>query len=450
MSQNRDLNNKANANRQAAAQQGATSEWLRSALTEAHELDEADPLRAWRDAFWIPRHGEGEQHYFCGNSLGLQPRALASYMEEELGHWRDLAVEGHFTGPRPWMHYQQALEDSLAGLLGAKPSEVVAMNALTVNLHLLMISFFRPSGSRRRILIERQPFPSDRYAVESQLRLHGLDPDECLVEFGADSDEPLIDEAALEDYLAREGEQVAMVLWPGVQYATGQSFDLQRITRAAHAAGATIGFDLAHAVGNVPVSLHESGADFAAWCTYKYLNSGPGAVAGAFVHERHHGRDDLPRLHGWWGCDPQSRFLMEPEFVPAPGVDAWLMSNSPIFSTAPLRVSLDIFERAGFEALRKKSQFMTGWLEQQIRHHLGEVLDIITPSDPAQRGCQLSLALRDGRDAGRDLFESLIGAGIIGDWREPNIIRVAPVPLYNRFEDCHAFLRHVSEWHARR
>ncbi len=418
-----------------------------SSLDQARDLDRQDSLAEWRERFWIPRHGDdGEQIYFVGNSLGLQPKALAGYIEEELSHWRELGVEGHFSGPRPWMSYHEALQEPLARLVGARPAEVVAMNALTVNLHLLMVSFFRPDGKRNRIVIERQPFPSDRYAVESQLRFHGLDPDECLVELGADSDRRLVDEALVEDYVAREGDRVALVLWPGVQYATGQNFDLARIAAAARAAGAAVGFDLAHAVGNVPVNLHDSGADFAAWCSYKYLNSGAGAVSGAFVHERHHDRRDLPRFHGWWGCEPEQRFLMGPEFVPAPGADAWLLSNSPILSMAPLRVSLDIFEAAGHDALREKSLRLTGYLEGLLRSELPELIDIITPGDPSRRGCQLSLAVREGPEAGRDLFGHLVRQGVVGDWREPDIIRVAPVPLYNRFEDCWHLVRHIREW----
>ncbi len=416
----------------------------------ARELDQTDPLRHWRDEFWIPKHEEGEQSYFCGNSLGLQPRAVAPFMDEELARWRDLGVESHFKGERPWMTYLDNLKAPLARVVGALPEEVVAMNALTVNLHLLMISFFQPQGSRNRIVIERQAFPSDRYAVESQLRLHGLDPAECLVELAAKGPERLLEEDDIEDYLRREGDRVALVLWPGVQYATGQSFDLQRVASAAHKAGAMVGFDLAHSVGNTPLDLHGSGADFAAWCTYKYLNAGPGAVGGAFVHERHHGRTDLPRLHGWWGCAPESRFLMGPEFVPASGVDAWLMSNSPIFSTAPLWVSLQVFESAGFEALRAKSLSLTAYLERLVLEELGDVLEIITPSDPSRRGCQLSMAVREGREAGRSLFEYLIGAGIVGDWREPDIIRAAPVPLYNRYEDCWNFVAQVKRWLSQR
>ncbi len=420
---------------------------LKALEEKARDLDTQDPLAHWRDAFWIPRHGDaGEQSYFVGNSLGLQPRAVAAYMQEELGHWRDFGVEGHFSGPRPWMSYHEALQEPLAAMVGARPAEVVAMNALTVNLHLLMVSFFRPEGRRNRIVIERQPFPSDRYAVESQLRFHGLDPKTCLVELGAESDDRLVDEGLVEEYLEREGDQVALVLWPGVQYATGQLFDLERIAAAARRAGAAVGFDLAHAVGNVPLDLHGSGVDFAAWCSYKYLNSGAGAVSGAFVHERHHDRTDLPRFHGWWGCEPEQRFLMGPDFVPAPGADAWLLSNSPILSMAPLRVSLDIFEAAGFPALRNKSLALTGFLERLLQEVVPDVIDIITPVDPARRGCQLSLAVREGADAGRELFGHLVREGIVGDWREPDIIRVAPVPLYNRYLDCWKLVQQIRRW----
>jgi kynureninase len=420
---------------------------LAEALERARALDLEDSLARWRDAFWIPRHDdETEQAYFVGNSLGLQPRALAAFMEEELAHWRDLGVEGHFSGPRPWMRYHEALREPMAEMVGARPAEVVLMNALTVNLHLLMVSFFRPEPGRDRILVERHPFPSDRYAVESQLRFHGLDPAECLVELGPRDGTRLLDEADIESYLEREGDRVALVLWPGVQYATGQRFDLARITRAAHRAGARVGFDLAHSVGNVAVDLHDSGADFAAWCCYKYLNSGAGAVSGAFVHERHHDNPDLPRFHGWWGCDPEQRFLMGPEFVPAPGADAWLLSNSPILSMAPLRVSLDIFREAGFDNLRHKSLALTGFLEGLLQAQVGDVIEIITPIDPERRGCQLSLAVREGPEAGRDLFGYLTRHGVVGDWREPDIVRVAPVPLYNRYEDCWRLVERIAAW----
>ena len=372
-------------------------------------------------------------------------RRLEGEMAEELAAWKELGVEGHFKGGHPWMSYHELLRDPLAKLTGAQPGEVVAMNSLTVNLHLMMISFYRPRGKRVKVLIERQPFPSDRYAVESQIRLHGLDPSTCLVELGGGGDDRVIKEAQIEDYLAAEGEEVALVLWPGVQYATGQSFDLHRVTRAAHSAGATVGYDLAHAVGNVPLELHDCGADFAVWCSYKYLNAGAGAVAGAFVHDRHLGRSDLPRLHGWWGCDPLKRFLMGPEFRPAAGADAWQLSNPPILAMAPVRTSLQLFSEAGMDRLRTKSIALTGTLETWLHEALDKVLEIITPPDPERRGCQLSLRVRAGRAAGRRLFESLSDSGVITDWREPDIIRIAPAPLYNSYEDCWQFVQRAKQ-----
>lgn len=417
---------------------------------QARKLDRDDPLRVFRDEFWLPRDVTGgAQLYFCGNSLGLQPHRLGNALEQELEAWRERGVAGHFEGERPWVPYHEALREPLAALAGAKPSEVVAMNSLTVNLHLAMASFYRPRGARQRIVIERQPFPSDRYAVESQIRWHGLDPRECLVELG-DPGERLIDESRVEDYLARHGEQVALVLWPGVHYASGQRFDLARISRAARAAGAHVGFDLAHSIGNVPLALHDDGPDFAAWCSYKYLNAGPGAVAGCFVHERHHGRDDLPRLHGWWGTDPDTRFAMRPDFSPAPGAAAWQVSNPPILAMAPLRVSLELFAEAGMERLRRKSVALTGYLEASIRERLEDLIEIVTPADPERRGCQLSLRVRAGRDAGRDLFRFLEIEGVLADWREPDVVRVAPVPLYNAYEDCWSLVERIAEWRVTR
>ena len=332
----------------------------------------------------------------------------------------------------------------MATLVGARPTEVVAMNSLTVNLHLMMVSFYQPQGTRTKILIEKQAFPSDRYAVESQIRFHGLDPDEHLVELGGGATEGPIDESEIEAYLAEHGNTVALVMFPGVQYATGQVFDLQRLAAAAHACGAYAGFDLAHAVGNVPIELHDSGCDFAVWCSYKYLNAGPGAVAGCFVHERHSRRTDLPRLHGWWGNDPDSRFLMGPEFIPAVGADAWQLSNPPVMAMAPLRVSLQLFDEAGMTALRQKSLQLTGYLHDLVEERLGEVMSVTTPREPSQRGCQLSLRVRAGRDSARALFDSLEKNGFIGDWREPDIIRIAPVPLYNTFEEAWRFVDFIA------
>ena len=418
-------------------------------LAEARTRDAADPLRSFRDGFSIPRHGDGaDKLYFTGNSLGLMHRASEEAIEEVLAAWKQRGVDGHFTGERPWTRYHEGLRDGLAELTGARPGEVNAMNTLTVNLHLGMVSFYRPTSRRRRIVIEQQAFPSDRYAVASQIRWHGLDPADCLVEIAPRNGERVIDESVIEEYLAREGATVALVLWPGVQYATGQVFDLPRIAAAARACGACVGFDLAHAIGNVPIALHDSGCDFAAWCNYKYLNAGPGAIGGMFVHERHGRRTDLPRLNGWYGNDLATRFRMAPEFDPAPGVDAWVLSTPPTLAIAPLLGSLQVFADAGFGRLRAKSLALTGWLAAAIREHLSGVLEIITPLEPERRGCQLSLRVRAGRERGRRLFEFLENAGAVPDWREPDVIRVAPVPLYNGYEDCARLVLMIRDWAA--
>ncbi len=415
--------------------------------TEAHALalDEADPLREFRDEFHIPRHGDAEQAYFCGNSLGLQPKAVRGALIDELDDWANLGVEGHFLGKHPWMPYHEFVRESLAACVGAMPSEVVAMNSLSVNLHLMMVSFYRPTPQRHAILIEAGAFPSDRYAVESQVRFHGFDPATSLIELEADEPGGTISMQAIERVLAERGGEIALVLWPGVQYRSGQAFDCAEVARLAHARGCMVGFDLAHGAGNRVLDLHDSGADFAAWCSYKYLNSGPGAVAGCFVHERH-ARSDRPRFAGWWGHDQATRFRMGPEFVPTPGADGWQLSNPPILALAPLRVSLEIFQRAGMAALREKSIRLTGYLERLIQQRLADVLDIVTPRDPARRGCQLSLRVIGGRERGRALFEHLSAAGIIGDWREPDVIRISPTPLYNRHADVLRFVRAVEAW----
>jgi len=416
-------------------------------LQTARELDGQDPLRKFREQFWIPPHDGGqEQVYLCGHSLGLQPRAAEAALLREMDRWRELAVSGHFQGQPGWIDFGDGLAESMAGLIGASAQEVTVMNSLTVNLHLLMVSFFRPSGRRRKILMERGAFPSDRYAVESQLRFHGLDPVDCLVELAPSGGGRLIGEDEFESWLRAQGDEVALVLWPGVQYATGQAFDLPRIAEAARAAGARIGFDLAHAVGNVPLRLHDSGCDFAAWCTYKYLNGGPGAVAACFVHARHAGDRSLPRFQGWWGNERSSRFRMEREFTPASGAEAWQLSTPPVLAMAPLRASLDLFATAGMERLRDKSRELTGWLARGIESRLGGLLEILTPTDADRRGCQLSLRVRAGREQGRSLHDWLGRHGVITDWREPDIIRVAPAPLYNRFEDCCIFLQQAQAW----
>lgn len=415
--------------------------------SEAHALaeDAADPLHALRSEFLIPRHGAGEQRYFCGNSLGLQPRAVRAALLQELDDWARLGVEAHFRGRHPWMPYHSFVRDGLATLVGAEPAEVVAMNSLSVNLHLLMVSFYRPTRERPAILIEAGAFPSDRYAVESQLRFHGFDPARDLIELAPDEPDGTISISAYERVLAEHGARIALVLWPGVQYRTGQAFDLAEIVRLAHARGCIVGLDLAHAAGNLELRLHDSGVDFAAWCHYKYCNAGPGAVAGAFVHARH-AHSDRPRFAGWWGHDQSTRFRMGPEFVPTPGAEGWQLSNPPILALAPLRVSLELFARAGMAELRRKSLRLTGYLERLIRTHLSQTLQIVTPTAPAQRGCQLSLRVVGGRERGRALFEHLESIGIIGDWREPDVIRISPTPMYNRHTDVLDFVRAVAAW----
>ncbi len=422
----------------------ASSDWARA-------RDAADPLRAFRDEFLVPTHQASDgtrvdSTYFCGNSLGLQPRAVRAAVNAELDYWAELGVEGHFKGRLPWMDYHEYVRDDLAMIVGAQPGEVVAMNTLGVNLHLLMVSFYRPTKERPAILIEAGAFPTDRYAVESQVRFHGFDPASTLIELEADEPNGLISFAAIERALAEHGARIALVMLPGIQYRTGQAFDLQAITALAHRHGCTVGFDLAHAVGNLPLQLHDSGADFAIWCSYKYLNGGPGAVGGAFVHARH-AQAVLPRFAGWWGHDKATRFQMGPQFVPIPGADGWQLSNPPILALAPLRASLEIFRRAGMPALREKSLQLTGYLEWLVQTELADVLEVVTPSDPARRGAQLSIRVRGGRTQGRALFEYLMQHGIIGDWREPDVIRISPAPLYNRFADCLTFAQAVRAWH---
>ena len=422
---------------------------LADAEAKALAEDAADALAPFRDEFLIPENPDGsEQTYFCGNSLGLMPRATRAALDDVLDGWEKLAVEAHFRGEHPWMPYHAFVREDLAAVVGALPSEVVAMNSLTANLHFMMVSFYRPTRERPAILIEKHAFPSDRHAVESQVRFHGFDPDEALIELEGDEPDGTISDAAIQRALDAHGAKIALVMLPGVQYRTGQAFDLRAITRAAHAKGCIVGFDLAHAAGNLDLRLHDVGCDFAVWCSYKYLNSGPGAVAGCFVHERH-AATDRPRFAGWWGHDQSSRFLMGPEFSPTRGAEGWQLSNPPILALAPLRVSLSIFRRAGIEALRAKSIALTGYFETLIRERLDRVLDIATPRDPARRGCQLSMRVRGGREDGRALFEHLNAIGIVVDWREPDVIRASPTPLYNRRIDCLRFVHAVEQWSQR-
>ena len=404
----------------------------------AREADAADPLRDLRKEFLFPQHDGRDVLYFTGNSLGLQPKGAAVILQEELEDWARYGVEGHFQARRPWYSYHELFSESLARIMGAKPEEVVAMNGLTTNLHLLLVSFYRPDGRRRKILCEERPFPSDTYAMASQIAFHGGDPDQDLVEMPPRKGEHTLRTEDIEARIAELGDELALVLFGGVNFYTGQAFDLGAITRAGHAAGALVGFDLAHAAGNIPLKLHDRGVDFACWCSYKYLNSGPGSVAGAFVHERHLGAD-LPRFAGWWGHDKDERFKMERTFKPMPTAEAWQLSNAPVFAMAPHRASLDLFDRAGMDALVAKSRRLTAFLEaviDRVAADTGKQLEIITPRDPDQRGCQLSVVLHG---EGRALFDELTRRGVVADWREPNVIRLAPVPLYNSFQDVWRF-----------
>jgi kynureninase len=400
------------------------------------QLDAADPLAPFRAEFHLPPGPDGRPcAYFCGNSLGLQPKAARAAAEQEFDAWERLGVEGHFHGVSPWMHYHDTLAEATARLVGASPLEVVVMNNLTVNLHLLLVSFYRPTATRYKILMEGGAFPSDQYAIESQARLHGLDPAEVIVELVPRPGEYTLRTEDVEAKIEELGDALATVLIGGVNYYTGQAFDMAAITRAGHAVGAYVGFDLAHAAGNLELHLHDWDVDFACWCSYKYLNSGPGGTSGIFVHERFAHRPDLVRLAGWWGHDPADRFQMKKGFRPMAGAAGWQLSNAQIFPMAIHRASLDIVDRAGgMAALRRKSEQLSNQLESLILN-LGlptTRLEIITPRDPAQRGCQLSVLVHE---RGRELFDFLAAQGIIADWREPNVIRLAPVPLYNSFED---------------
>jgi kynureninase len=404
----------------------------------ANSLDKADPLKSFRSQFHIPKVNGKPSLYFTGNSLGLQPKRAAQFIHEELKDWSNLGVEGHLHGKRPWLYYHKFAKKALAELVGAKPIEVVAMHQLTVNLHLLMISFYNPTPQRFKIIAESGAFPSDQYAFESQIKLHGLDPVKALIELEPRKGEHELRTEDIIEAIRKHGDQVALVLFSGVQYYTGQFFDLRAITKAGHEVGAYVGFDLAHAVGNVPLHLHRDDVDFAVWCSYKYLNSGPGSVAGAFVHEKHARNNSLKRLAGWWGHNEKERFLMQKGFKPMSGADGWQLSNFPVMAGAPHLASLDLFQLAGIKTLRKKSVLLTGYLEFLLRQIDPEEKRflILTPRNPEQRGCQLSIFIKQ---KGKQVFEALSKAGVIADWREPNVIRVAPVPMYNTFRDVYTF-----------
>lgn len=399
----------------------------------AEKMDREDPLRSFREQFYIPKQSNGaDTIYLCGNSLGLQPLKAREYVEEEMQAWQDRGVEGHVQGKHPWLPYHEFLTETAARLTGALTSEVVMMNNLTVNLHLLMVSFYRPEGKRFKIMMEGGAFPSDRYAIVSQLKFHGYSPDEALIEVFPEEGARHIEEAQIEALLAEEGETIALVLFGGVNYYTGQVFDMERIARAGQAAGCVVGFDLAHGAGNVELKLHDWNVDFAAWCSYKYLNGGPGATAGAFVHERHAENFDLPRFAGWWGHDKDSRFEMPPDFKPLPGAEGWQLSNPAILPMACLRASFEQFEAATMARLTEKSRKLTGYFDFLLREIGHPAIEIITPSHA--RGAQLSMFVHEN---GKAVYDRLTEAGVICDWREPNVVRTAPTPMYNTFEDVY-------------
>jgi kynureninase len=438
-----------------------------NSVTFSNQMDADDPLRGFRERFHIPQSDSGgDAIYFTGNSLGLQPKTARGYIEQELDDWARLAVEGHLHAKNPWLPYHEFVTEPLARVVGAMPIEVVAMNSLTVNLHLLMVSFYRPTAERYKIVIEKGAFPSDQYAVESQLRVHGFSSppyeggvdafrgrggsllsepgnpvatapgSDSLIELTPREGESILRTEDILETIEREGDQIALILLGGVNYYTGQAFDMKAITEAGHRKGCVVGFDCAHAAGNLELKLHDWDVDFAAWCSYKYLNAGPGGIAGIFVHERHSCSFDLPRFAGWWGHDKETRFLMGPNFKPLAGAEGWQISNPPIFQLASLRASLEIFDVATMPALRAKSERLTGYLEFLLSEIDDARISVITPNDPSARGCQLSIRVKD---ADKTLFDAITSKGVFADWREPDIIRVAPVPLYNSFEDVFRF-----------
>lgn len=410
-----------------------------NSLDYAKQLDREDPLSYLRKEFHIPRDKHGKEWlYFTGNSLGLQPKITEKYIRQELEDWANLGVEGHFEAKNPWLSYHELLTDTMAKIVGAKPIEVVVMNTLTTNLHLLMVSFYQPTKTKYKIIIESDAFPSDRYAVQSQLSFHGFDPEEALLEWKPKEGKELLELEDLEFLLDTHGDEVALLLIGGVNYYTGQFLDLKKITELGHAKDCMVGIDLAHGAGNIQPNLHDNGVDFAAWCTYKYLNSGPGSLSGLFVHEKHANRKDLPRFAGWWNHNKETRFNMRQPFDVMEGAEGWQLSNPPILSMAAIKASLDIFEKVGMTTLLKKSKRLTGFFEYLIHQVDSDTIKIITPSNTNQRGCQLSLQVKN---ADKNLHHKLTEHNIITDWREPDVIRCAPVPMYTSFEDVYHMVK---------
>jgi len=405
----------------------------------ALELDAEDELRSYRNEFHIPLQKNGEQHvYMCGNSLGLQPKRTKQFLNQELEDWATFGVEGHFHAKNPWLPYHEFLAESYAKIVGAQSTEVVAMNTLTVNLHLMMVSFYRPTQKRNKIIIEGDAFPSDIYAVESQIKHHGFLPENSLIKLRPIDGESAIRTEDIAAILEAEGDEIALIMLGGVNYYTGQVFDFEIITRLAHSKGIAVGFDLAHAAGNIKLELHKWGVDFAVWCSYKYLNSGPGSVAGAFVHEKHH-NTNLPRFAGWWGHNKEERFKMPDKFNPIASAEGWQLSNPPILSLAAIRASLSIFDEVGMDKLVSKSIKLTDYLVFLLNSIESDRIEIITPKE---RGCQLSIRVKNGD---KKLFDSITVKGVIADWRDPDVIRVAPIPLYNSFQDVFKFYTILKE-----
>ena len=402
-------------------------------------MDQNDELKYYRDSFHFPVDSNGNKIlYFTGNSLGLQPKTTKEAVEQELDDWANFAVEGHFKAKNPWMPYHELLTNDMAEIVGAKPEEVVIMNSLTANLHFLMISFYNPTKKRFKILIESDAFPSDRFAVKSQLKLHGFDPKNDLVEWSPRGNENLLRIEDLQEIIKKNGDEIALILVGGVNYYTGQLLDLKKIAKIGHSKGCKVGIDLAHGVGNVNLKLHESGIDFAAWCTYKYLNSGPGSLGGIFVHNKHKKNKSLKRLTGWWGQNKSKRFKMREELDISNGAEGWQLSNPAILSMAAIKASLELFRKVGMNKLRMKSIKLTGYLEYLILQMNNKNIDIITPKDPNQRGCQLSIKLNNSN---KSLHENLRLNNVITDWRDPNVIRCAPVPFYNSYQDVYNFVK---------
>jgi kynureninase len=408
----------------------------------AAAMDAADPLAGYRERFHFPRKDNGDACiYLCGHSLGLQPKTTGDYVDQELSDWAQLGVDGHFRARHPWVSYHRLLTEQTAELVAAKPLEVVVMNSLTVNLHLMMVSFYRPTRRRHKILIERGAFPSDQYAVQSQIRFHGFDPASSLLEVAPGQGESCIRDEDIQSLIRREGNSIALILLGGVNYATGQAFNISDITNVGHEKGCMVGWDLAHAAGNVVLKLHDWGPDFAVWCSYKYLNGGPGCVAGCFVHERHARAFESPRFAGWWGNDEQTRFEMRPDFRPMIGAEGWQLSNSPILLLAALRASMEMFHEAGMERLRAKSVSLSSYLEFLLHQQASPKFSVITPRETERRGSQLSIQVPGGAGA---LCSKLASEGILFDWRRPDIVRVAPVPLYNSYQDVYLFVERFA------